>query len=1059
MKRTSFELLFGAARSVSVGAAFLFGLGFTASTAAQEEPVAEETITEETVETIQVDTPKEAPAEDVAPASQNATELDAIEVTGSRIKRTDYETAQPVVLIRREDIERTGLTNIGDILQRIPAAGSALNRTFNNGGNGQTEIDLRNLGSNRLLVLVDGHRWVTGTSFANLSAVDLNTIPVSAIERVEVLKDGASAVYGSDAITGVVNIILRKDFSGAEMSSQAQSFADGSGLVQAHHLSFGNLSDKSSMFIDFNFVRQEELFAAERDISKVPKFGTGTSRGSIFTPKGTLIFIPTPSNGSTLGPELCPDIVAGRTLAGEGVRLPINTGPAGLQLCQMILRDGQTITTSDTTATARNKYRFFSGLAGLGGNGEDPDKYNYAPINYLLTPFEQNSVFAQFNRQFADWLSFNNQVLYNVSKTERNLAETPLLLGNIFFPPYNQAYIDATNIYNPFDQDIGRSAPDGLVGFGTLGRRFVELGPRFLGRDVKTLFIKSQFDGSFDFVQRLFSYDLGYSFGRSDNSNIHRGDLDMERVKKALGPSINCPSTSDPGCVPLNLFGGAGTITPEMLNYIAYKATSSARYTIQDVYGNISTEFNALSGLLPFDILSAPIGVAFGAEYRQEDFTEQPDPFTVQGTSSTNLRKPTEGAYNVREAYVEFAVPIVNDKPFVQELDLSLAGRYTKYNTFKDKVTGKLGLRWKPIDDLLVRGTVSEAFRAPNISELFLGNTDSYPSLDDPCVGRTSGSAVDENCDEEGVPDDVSQLSSQILTRFQGNPKLGPETALTYTAGIVYSPNFLPDFNAYVDVFSIDLDEFIGFVGPDYILNTCYNRPRDVPRPQTCDLVNRNPSNGSIQFISARPINFARLKTEGVDIAFDYVLPVADWLPAMREFGSWKFMYDSQYLTSYDQFVPNAAGTDERSGSAGLDPGNNPLPRYKANATLEWALSNWKASWTTRYIRGTTESCSDGLSPALQTYGVCSNPDREFLDPALTDDVDNSTNEYKDIFYHNVQIFYALPAWNTDFTLGVNNVLNQDPPLSYSAFANSFPATLYEAPGSRQPYLKLNIRF
>ena len=1028
-----------------------------AEAAPATDPATPEAAPTEAASTIPVQDTAPPPAEAAAPIPEGSTKLDTIEVTGSRIRRTDYETAQPVVVVTREDIERTGLTNIGDILQRIPAAGSALNRAFNNGGAGTTEVDLRNLGSNRVLVLVNGHRWVNGTSFANTSAVDLNTIPVSIIERIEVLKDGASAIYGSDAITGVVNIITRKDFSGAELGAQFQSFEDGKGMVQAHHLSFGNIAGKSSIFMNLNFVKQNELFAGDREISAVPKFGTKMSRGSIHLPRGVVIFIPNGDNLAALGPELCPDIVAASTVEGEtGVIIP---PLAGVALCQMTLLDGQRITQTDTAATARSKYQPFP----LGG---DELKYNYAPINYLLTPFEQNSLFVQINQGFTDSLNFSTQILYNNSRTERQIAETPVLYGDLTFPPFNQTYIDATNIYNPFNQDIGRHAGQGSpgdpglgVGTGLVTHRFNEFGPRILTRDVRTIFVKPQFDGSFDALSRLFSYDAGYSYGESAFSGTDTGNINMERLKLGLGPSVNCPDlVNNPDCVPVDFFGGEGSVTKEQRDYLFYTGAQSAKQKITDTYANLSTEFSGLSGLLPYNLFSAPIGVALGAEYRTEEFSEQPDALVEQGISSTNGRKRTEGGYNVREAYFELAIPILSDVFLVDELDLSLAGRYTEYNTFDPKNTGKIGLRWKPIEDLLVRGTYSQAFRAPAVTDLFLGATDSFPALADPCVGpRTAGTAVDDNCTAEGVPDSTQQFSSQILTRFEGNKKLQPETANTFTTGLVYSPGFLPDFNVYVDYFDIDLVDFINFLDPQFILDSCYQRASGSPRPETCDFVTRN-GDGSISYISAKSFNFAELRTKGVDFAFDYMLPIADWIPAMRELGSWKFVYDSQYLTTYDQFTPNSDGSSTKESFEGQTVGNTVLPRYKANTTLEWALNNWKASWSMRYIHSTTESCDDGISPALQTYGVCSDPDPAFL-TALTDGVDDSRNDLKAIIYHNVQAQYVMPVWNTELTFGVNNLLDQDPPLSMSAFANSFPATLYEAPASRQPYLRLKINF
>jgi iron complex outermembrane recepter protein len=1025
-----------------------------------------------------------------AEAVPESTELDAIEVTGSRIKRTDYETAQPVAVVTRDDIERTGLTNLGDILQRIPAAGSALNRNFNNGGNGQAEIDLRNLGSIRVLVLVNGHRWVAGTSLAD-SAVDLNTIPVSVIERIEVLKDGASAVYGSDAITGVVNIITRRDFAGVQFSGQAQAFDDGLGPTYAQSLSFGTVGEQTSMFVDFNFVRQAELMAGDRKQSAVPRVGTGIvtsgrnftdefvhTRGSAIPPEGYFIFVPSPSTESALnsgstGPgsagEKCPVLVGPQGLAGDPTgelpTLPTETA-GGVRICLISPIRGEVINAAtaggtDTLATASDKFRYNGSIFGE----PDPYQHNYAPVNYLLTPFEQDSIFTQINHNFLDWLSLNSQILYTVSRSDQALAEEPLRVGDLFgAPPFSQSYIAADQIYNPLGQDIGRADPgSGLVGLGGVVRRMVEAGPRIANRENTTIFWKNMFEGSFDFAEKLYSYDVGYSYGRTKRVTDIYGSFNMERVATALGSTTNCPSISNPNCVPLNLFGPVGSITQEMLDYVMYTATETNTSEVQDIFMNMSTDFAGLSGLLPGGWFADPIGIAVGAEHRVDRFDEIPDPFTTAGISSGLNGKATRGAQHVTEGYLELAVPILADAPYVDALDLSLAARYTHYNTFDPKWTGKAGLRWKPIDDLLVRGTYSQSFRAPNLQELFLGQTDSFPSVDDPCAytnaagvqeDRPSGTDVDSNCDAEGVPEQPS-TSSQTYTVFEGNRDLQPEIADTYTAGFVYSPNFIRDFNLYVDYWSISLDDFIGFVGPGLILQICYERPAGSPRPdEFCDKVERNPSTGQMTRISASPVNFAQLETSGIDVAFDYVLPVGTWFKGADGLGTFKVAFDSQYLMAYDQTVPTPDGGGETGHLAGQDFGDFPLPRYKANTTLSWARNEWQAAWMVRFIRGTTEPCDDGLTPSFSSLGLCSNPDSD-----LTDGTDDSTNDHPDIFYHNVQAGYTVPGWNTEVVLGVINVFDQDPPTSYSAFANSAPATLYETWGSRQPYLRLNVSF
>lgn len=1005
-----------------------------------------------------------------APEEEDQVELQTFEVTGSRIRRVDFESAQPVVVLTREDIERTGLVNIGDLLQEVPMAGSALNRTFNNGGTGTTEVDLRNLGSNRTLVLVDGHRWINGTSFAGTGAVDLNTIPTAIIERIEILKDGASAIYGSDAIAGVINFITRKDVTGVQASTQFGAYNAEDGLQQQHNLSFGTVGSNTSMFTNFSFTRQNALFAGDRERSSVPLFGTGITRGSIFTPRGTVLFVPNQANQNILNAansDNCQDLGAGvvngtvEDELGFDPGLTIPNQASGLTLCNIILQRGETVNPGETTAEVAARYKPFDTF-------EDP--YNFAPINYLLTPFEQTSVFTQINHRFNDLINFSGQVLYNKSRTERELAETPLIFGNLLFPPFDQVYVADDQFYNPFDQDIGNSGEDGLIGLGIVGRRFQELGPRTLTRDTETIYLRPNINGSFDALGRFFSWELGYSFGTSVTTNRHTGDLNMENVKRALGPAEFCGGdprvqdgtivaneTADPDCVPLDIFGGPGSITQEQLDYVSYNAASSAESQVRDLYGNLSFDFPGSAEYLP-----APIGMALGFEIRNEKFEDQPDALVEQGLSSTNLRRSTKGSISGREAFVELDIPMFAGIDFVESLDLNLAVRYTNFDSYDPDLSGKVGIRWQPFSDLLVRATGSQSFRAPSITDLFLAATDSYPSVTDPCVGRSEGSTTDENCDAEGVDDGVTQPSPQILTQFGGNQNLEPETADTFTAGFVFSPSAIPEFNIYLDYFDIKLDNFIGFLSPQLILDLCYTADRSSGRPAVCDFVDRNDGGaGSIRTIQARSFNFAKLETRGIDVAFDYVLPVNDWFSGMGLDVPGRFVLsaDSQYLISYEQFVPNSDGSFTGFELKGLNLGDTPLPKLKINAELTWDMGPYGFSWSTRFIQGTWEQCNDGLSPPVQDFGLCDRNDED-LNTDQDDDVDGSLHKLEDVFYHDIQFTWTPPFFNQgELTLGVRNLFNEQPPVSYQAFSNSFPATLYEPPDSREPYLRMKVAF
>lgn len=1043
-------------------------------------------------------------ADDVE-GSEEAVEFETFEVTGSRIRRADFETAQPVLVIDRADIERTGLTNIGDLLQEIPSAGSALNRTFNNGGTGATEVDLRNLGSTRVLVLVDGRRWINGTSFANTGAVDLNTIPTAIIERVEILKDGASAVYGSDAITGVINFITRKDFTGTQLTSQVGAFNFEDGTQQQHSVSFGNVTQDTSMFFNMSYTKQDALFAGDRAISSVPLFGTGITRGSIFSERGTVLFVPDSTNTNLLegsNPDNCIDLapgVAQGTVSGgvgqapvatpvgptpgiivPGMDPPFNFPDAGatsaLALCNIILAQGANLTTPDPSpgsiGSEVGEYKPFDVF-------EDP--YNFAPVNYLLTPFEQTSAFTQINRRIADNLSVGAQILYTNNRTERELAETPLIFGNLLFPPFDTIFVAEDNFFNPFDQNIGASDDGdgfaGLVGLGIVGRRFRELGPRTLTRETETLFVRSNLVGDFDALGRFFNWELGYSWGENTNTNRDTGDLNMENVARALGPPEFCggdpriadgtvvaAETVDPDCVPLNIFGPVGSITQEQLDYVSYEAASAAESQVGGFSGIISTEISEFADFLP-----APVGIAAGFEVRRESFSDQPDALVAQAISSTNLRRATTGSISSREAFIEMDVPVLEGMPFAESLGLNIAGRFTDYDTFDRDFNGKIGIRWQPIPDLLVRMTGSTAFRAPAITDLFLAPIDSFPLVADPCENAPPDSNAATNCAEEGVPPSADS-QAQVLAQFGGNPNLQPETAETLLGGLVWSPSFIEDFDLTIDYFNITLDDFIGFVGPQFILDSCYTRPPGTPRPGTCDLVQRN-DNGGIRQIDSRSLNFAFLETSGVDIVLNYTMPVNDWFSRFGWDvpGVFKLQMDSTYLDDYTQSLPNAEGGLDSVSFEGLTVGGLPLPTWKVNSTVSWSMGPFSASWVTRFISRTQEQCNDGRAPSVQSFGLCdiNDPDVDLMGTddlgnpiSLSDGVDTSVNFLPSTFYHNVQFAYQPPQLpGAEFLFGVRNVFDKEPPVSFQAFANSFPPTVYEPPGSQEPYLRFKYDF
>jgi iron complex outermembrane recepter protein len=971
--------------------------------------------------------PVEAPPETIpvqtseATAAPEGTQLDKIQVTGSRIKRTDYETAHPVLVVTREDIDRTGLSSIGDLLQDLAPAGSALGTTFNNGGTGAIEVDLRNLGSNRVLVLVNGHRWVNGLRSLGTNVVDLTTVPISVVERIEVLKDGASAIYGSDAVAGVINIITRKDFQGAEFRTYFAGYDQGDGLTQSHALSFGSVTGDTNLFVDLSFTRQDGIYTDARKQFRDNIPGTGKTRGSGTTEQGRFIFSPTPANEaalSALDPDACTSFV------------PLN-------LCDVTTAlgaDGQSIP---------NYVHYTSDYS-----------YNVAGDNYFVTPNERTALYGQILHKLTPDIEFTSELLYNLRRSRQALAPMPIQVGDLVaFPPFGPVYVSATNVYNPFDQDIGRGSGGAPLapGFGAALRRNVEGGQRIFRQDVDTLRGGANFSGLFDTLGRTLDWDAGYSYGESKGVDSSDGLLNMNRVRMALGPDVDCQNDPEGACVPLDLFG-SGTITPAMLDYIMYEGSGATRQVMRDAYANLSSDL--------FDPGTGMITAALGVEYREERYESIPDPLVQQGISSTNRAKPTRGGYDVKEAYFELAVPLVAERPWIDALDLSLAGRHSDYSRYGTADTGKIGLRYKPIDDLLVRSTYSTSFRAPSVGELFLGNSDSFSGAIDPCSAdaRATNPTADTNCGADGVPNTVVQLLPQILDVFQGNQALKPEKATTLTAGIVWSPTFIPDFNLYLDWYRIGLDNYITIPGAQYLLDACYTASTDPGRRRYCDQIQRDPISGQVTQIFDPYLNFARLETEGIDVTADYVLP---WF---RSLGRFKVLADSAYLTGYEIHSEAPDGSKIVDYFAGTHGFFTAYPRLRANAALDWTLDNWSASWSVRYVRAVTEPCVDGLEPSLRDMGLCSKPDPNVAvdDPATVEDEtdpDESENELKSAFYHNVRAGYQLPQWNSKVEVGVNNLFDLDPSPSYVfSPVYGYEPTMYEVPG-RFLYVRLQKSF
>ncbi len=943
----------------------------------------------------------------VAPAfaqdkpGDDAQKLEAIEVTGSRIKKAEVAEQTPVVTITAADIQATGLGSIGDVIQQLSISGSSLNTKFNSAGNfgfapdgsgvgsGSTTISLRNLNAKRTLILVDGLRWINESSASGVSAaVDLNTIPAGIVDRIEILTDGASSLYGSDAIGGVINIITKKSQEGASLNAYYGNFQVGDGKTVSGDMSFGGKGDRYSFFVDVSHYKQDGISSADwaQSSSCVP--GTGLSNCSSATPYTRVLFTPPDPNqtyGGLCVPGFC-DVTA------NGVA---PTG--GLQS----FPDG---------------YHGFS----------DADRFNYAPYNLLLTPSERSGFFAQTNYQVTDDINWYIKGLYNTRKSVNQAAPEPIFLG--LFCDYtdkcNQVGVDVTNPYNPFGFSLSADDPN----YG-LGRRPVEGGPRIFSQDVDTRYFATGLNGTFSLSEHSYNWDVNVTRADNDATQDVIGTYNIAHIQEALGPLSVCQA--DPDCVPLNIFGGPGTITPAMLNYIQYQEHDTSHQSLGDFTANISGDLLALP--------AGPLDFAAGYEYRDLYGNYQPDAVVVAGDSNGVPSKPTAGGYNVDEFYVELNAPLIADAPFAKHFDLSVASRYSDYSTFGGTTNSKLGFRWQVVDDLTFRGTYAQGFRAPSIGELYSSYARFDDTLQDPCNNATGQIAI--NCAKLGVPNPGSfeQANSQISVITGGNPDLQPEKSKNTTLGGVYSPSWAEntDWSRKLDFeltyYRITVNNAIQAKDAQTLLDRCV----DTLDPVFCSLQSRNAS-GNINFLNDTLENLGRVETNGFDFGVTWQGPDTGW---GRPGASWQSTYVGKYSA-----IDTQTGLAEPQ-AVGVEVTDSGIMRIRSTLRLNWALQNWSASWAIRYLSALTEDCS-----AAAGFPICSNP-------TPTAQFPDGSHRLGATTYHDVRATWKVPT-TTQITVsgGINNVFAKDPPVCLSCSLNGYDASNYDLPG-RFYYVEANVKF
>ncbi|QDL29597.1 TonB-dependent receptor plug domain-containing protein [Stenotrophomonas maltophilia] len=889
--------------------------------------------------------------------------LDRIQVTGSAIRSVDIETQQPIIAITRSMIEHQGFTTIADLLQNLTSTGSpaiSRARALASGENvGGYYADIRNLGATRTLVLVNGKRL--GATTGGLQ--DLSQIPMSAVERIDVLKDGASALYGSDAIAGVVNIITRKGYDGLEVSVQHGQFSQGDGKDSTFSLVTGARGERGGYTLALEYQKSDPVFARDRSFSKYGGAGPdypGADWSNIS------------QNGSWCDPALY------KCNTGDAVFKTLNPG----------------------------------------GNPKNPNDYHpitpaeFANGNdqmHLQTGIERRSLFLSTDYALTDQIKFSTDIGYNERITDQQIAGYPYQSTKFGTP------LAAGSVFNP----VGRNVE--------FNRRLWEL-PRTTESKLKSLRIAPSLSGYFELATKTYDWEVGALFNRNEVTKTGRGDMSLIASRQALGASYldangvaRCGTAASPvsGCLawnPLLPFGvaGAGSLSdPELQRFLFPTFTDTGITKTRSYFANISGPV--------IDLPAGELSVALGYQYRKEEGRFVPDAFAQSRQSTALGASTTAGNYSLNEFFAEVNVPVLRDLPFAKELTVNLATRYSDYSNFGSTTNSKASFAWRPIEELMIRGTFAEGFRAPSISDLYGGLGTSFQTYVDPCgTGATNSVNGNAACNAAGVPLGYQQLNQSLKPCASypcatpdefttgSNPKLRPEESKSKTVGVVWSPRWVDGLDINLDWYSYKITNMIIQDSVDRILRDCYvlgNAPR-------CGSVKRA-GDGHITGMFYGLANLGAMETEGWDLGIRYRLP---------EFPFGRFTLDLQnsYVSSYDEQNQNSAGETIMMGRVG-QPG---IFRLRSNLGVNWQLGNFTTQYTLRYYSGMVESCVPNRP--------CTLPDRyAYGEPDAQRRVGGNA-------FHDIQVSYKLP-WDGTVALGSNNVFNHQGPIMFSKPSSSFP--------------------
>ncbi len=852
----------------------------------------------------QVATPVEAQAdvEQTADADQGTD----IIVTGSRISSPNLVQSSPIVSIGAEEISRQAPTSVENFLRELPGTVVGVGENYNNGADGTAAFNLRGLGTNRNLVLLNSRRVVP----ANLGNVaDLNNIPIALLQRVDVFTGGAVTAYGADAISGVVNFITKQDFAGVDLTAQSGISERGDGAKTRIDLVTGANFDggKGNVTIGLNYTRVKPVLQGDRGYSFLSRQSTCSAAAGQTTTGGS--------------PTACDQ-------AATGIQQGSNTAvPASLFFP---LPDAGAF--ADGAQFSPSTGSIVPGLS----------DYNFSPLNLFQTPLERYSMFAQGHYEVTSGIEVYSEAFYSRNKVRIEVAPTGTFTNQLQIPLNNQ-FLTPTQRTQlcGFAQASGAEIADcpTAIAAGTeitaiVARRFVETGPRVTTYNSNTFQITAGVRGT---ITDTLKFDIFGQHGEADRRNVSSGGALAARVQQGLR---GCPAGSTAGCVPIDIFGASGSITPAALAFIG---TPTSTFT--------ETQFTTAQALVSGDLGTGspfaenPVGIAVGAEYRRyagSSFGDLPSstPAAVLGAGGATVA--TSGSYNSKEVFAEINVPLISDRPGFHDLSVEGGVRYSDYSNSGGNTTYKYGGSYAPVRDIRFRAAFTKAVRAPNIGELFSPvSTGLATRAVDPCQGASATTDATRTalCTAQvtaaGLPATrvgsiPAPIANQINVTGGGNPNLSPETARTLTAGVVLTPSFLSGFTASLDFYRVRVRGAITSPTISDIVDGCFAQTN--ANDARCLAIRRNPLTGGLsgdasttQGVIVQASNLGFLQVEGYDVSAAYTRRFGKFVANLSFNGN--YTSKSQFQSTPSGFIRECVGFY----SASCDP---VLPKYTWNTRI-----------------------------------------------------------------------------------------------------------------------------